>query len=381
MLPASTFPLWRALYLGKTELGPLSDYNGDPKHPGHKVLQEPANYEAVESDLTFLGLVGLQDPPRPEVKGAISECRQAGIRVMVITGDNKKTAEAICQKIGVLTASDVESSSFTGSEFVSLPRSKQISILKESRGCVFSRAEPRHKQDIVRLLKELGEITAMTGDGVNDAPALKLADIGVAMGISEPDSCAAAGLIPVQLLWVNLVTDGPPATALGFNKPDLGIMNKPPRKSDEMLISTWVFFRYLVVGMYVGFATVGVFCSWFMHHNFMGIDSSKDSHTPSKQSEHACLPLWARCLLQVGVFCSWFMYDNFMGIDLSKDGHTPVTYNQLTHWQSCSEWEGFKASGYSTSNGGHVTFDNPCDYFTVSKPIRTQRCTARSQHR
>ncbi|KAF5839051.1 Ca2+-ATPase [Dunaliella salina] len=257
---------------------------------------------------------------------------------MVITGDNKKTAEAICQKIGVLTASDVESSSFTGSEFVSLPRSKQISILKESRGCVFSRAEPRHKQDIVRLLKELGEITAMTGDGVNDAPALKLADIGVAMGISEPDSCAAAGLIPVQLLWVNLVTDGPPATALGFNKPDLGIMNKPPRKSDEMLISTWVFFRYLVVGMYVGFATVGV-------------------------------------------FCSWFMYDNFMGIDLSKDGHTPVTYNQLTHWQSCSEWEGFKASGYSTSNGGHVTFDNPCDYFTVSKPIRTQRCTARSQHR
>ncbi|GFH20906.1 cation_ATPase_N domain-containing protein, partial [Haematococcus lacustris] len=307
------------------------------------------------------------------------QCRQAGIRVMVITGDNKKTAESICRAIGVFSSTEnLDKTSYTGRDFMDLKPEEQKHILATSKACVFSRAEPKHKQDIVRLLKELGEITAMTGDGVNDAPALKLADIGIAMGISGTEvakeasdmvladdnfsSIVAAvaegrsiynnmkafirymissnigevasifltaalglpeGLIPVQLLWVNLVTDGPPATALGFNKADKDIMTKPPRKSDEMLITPWVFLRYMVVGIYVGVATVGAFVSWYMFHNFMGID-------------------------------------------LSKDGHSTVSWSQLVNWQECKSWDGFTASNY-TAGDQTISFNHPCEYFTVGK--------------
>lgn len=286
----------------------------------HPLLSDPRRYNDIESGLTLVGIVGIKDPARPEVADSITKCSNAGIRVMMITGDAKDTAVAIARDVNIFPPKqDGEMiKAFEGREFFSKSDEEQLELLKTGN-IVFCRAEPADKQKLIKMLQSLKEIPAMTGDGVNDAPALQQAAIGVAMGITGTEvakeaadmiladdnfativaaveegrriyanmqaficfliSCnigeiftiliaTVAGfpepLTAMHLLWVNLVTDGPPATALGFNPAAPDLMLQKPRPSDEPIMTRWLLTRYCLTGLYVGLATVGVFVSHYL---------------------------------------------------------------------------------------------------------------------
>lgn len=261
--------------------------------------------ESVESQLVFVGLVGMIDPPRKEVPEAIQLCKQAGIKSIMITGDHKLTAVAIAKQIGLLEGED-EPSALTGFELDKLSDEELEKIVDET--IVYARVSPEHKMRIAQMLKQKGHVVAMTGDGVNDAPAIKAADIGVAMGIKGTDVtkeasdmileddnfativsaveggrhifdnikkylrllittnfdeffeitfCALAGfpltLLPIQILWVNLITDGLPAVALSMDPKEPDVMLRPPRDPKQgFLRPMW---RFLIFVATVDFVT------------------------------------------------------------------------------------------------------------------------------
>jgi Ca2+-transporting ATPase len=315
----------RCLALAVKDAGQLepSLLKFDPTDDGaaarHPLLKDSTKFKDIESGLTLVGIVGIKDPARPEVADSILECTKAGIRVMMITGDARDTAVAIARDVNIFpkeTPYEVLKA-FEGREFFLKSDEEQLELLKTDN-IVFCRAEPADKQKLVKMLQSLGEIPAMTGDGVNDAPALQQAAIGVAMGTGTEVAKEAADMIladdnfstivsaveegrriyanmqaficfliscnigeicaiffatlagfpepltAMHLLWVNLVTDGPPATALGFNPPAPDLMDLPPRPSDEPIMTRWLLTRYCLTGLYVGIATIGVFAQHYL---------------------------------------------------------------------------------------------------------------------
>ena len=261
--------------------------------------------EFLEQELVFLGLTGMIDPVRPEVKAAIEECRSAGIRAVMITGDHKDTAVAIARELGIITDA---SQAITGAELNDIPDDQICEAVKKYG--VYARVQPEHKTRIVNAWKANDAITAMTGDGVNDAPSIKSADIGVGMGITGTDVTknvadmvladdnfativAAVGegrriydnirkaiqfllasnmsevlgvfcstlmgftlLNPVHLLFINLVTDCFPALALGMEKAEPDTMNRPPRDSREGIFAGGLFFDIAYQGILVTVITI-----------------------------------------------------------------------------------------------------------------------------
>ena len=269
--------------------------------------EEPAVYESetVECALCFVGLVGMIDPVRPEVKPAIDECRTAGIRAIMITGDHKDTAVAIAMQLGIISSAD---EAITGAELDKIS-DKDFETMVEKYS-VYARVQPEHKTRIVNAWRKKGKVTAMTGDGVNDAPSIKNADIGVGMGITGTDvtknvadmiladdnfativSAASEGrriydnirkaiqfllasnlsevlsiffatllgftiFQPVHLLWINLITDCFPALALGMEKPEADIMRRAPRDSKEGIFAGGLGFAVGYQGFLVTLITL-----------------------------------------------------------------------------------------------------------------------------
>ncbi len=271
----------------------------------HSSMPESTSPSAIENNLVFIGLAGMIDPVRPEVKDAIKECKSAGIRAVMITGDHKDTAYAIGKELGIVTSPD---QAITGADLDKMSDEElEKNIAKYS---IYARVQPEHKVRIVKAWQKKGKITAMTGDGVNDAPSIKNADIGVGMGITGTDVTKNVAdmvladdnfativvaveegrkiydnirkaiqfliasnlseviavfvasimgitlLQPVHLLWINLITDAFPAVGLGMEKGDPDIMKKPPRSSNEGLFANGLGVNCVIQGAALAIITL-----------------------------------------------------------------------------------------------------------------------------
>ncbi|OLS42047.1 calcium-translocating P-type ATPase, SERCA-type [Bacillus sp. MRMR6] len=265
--------------------------------------------QEAEAKLTFIGVQGMIDPPRPEVKDAVKECKDAGIKTVMITGDHVITAKAIAAQLGILTK---KSKVLDGNALSAMTVDELEEVVEDVS--VFARVSPEHKLKIVKALQNKGHIVAMTGDGVNDAPAIKAADIGVAMGISGTDVAKEASslvllddnfatikaaikegrniyenirkfvryllasnvgeilvmlfamllalplpLVPIQILWVNLVTDGLPAMALGLDRPEEDVMKRKPRSPNEGVFARGLGWKVVSRGFLIGVVTLIAF--------------------------------------------------------------------------------------------------------------------------
>ncbi|MBI2405679.1 cation-translocating P-type ATPase, partial [Candidatus Microgenomates bacterium] len=268
--------------------------------------KQTSEVKNVEENLTFLGLIGMMDPPRPEVKEAIQICKNAGVKVVMITGDHLLTAQAIAQELGI------SGEALTGADLEKLSDENFLNQV-ENIG-IYARVNPEHKIKIIKALKQKGHQVAMTGDGVNDAPALKAADIGVAMGQTGTDVAKESSdmillddhfativeaikegrgiyenirkfvnyllssnmmevsvifialllgwplpLLPIHLLWINLVTDGLPAIALGIDPKRVDIMNSPPGVFREEIANQKFIRTLFLISSMMTIAILGIF--------------------------------------------------------------------------------------------------------------------------
>ena len=286
----------------------------------HSDMPSEITSDAIEKDMVFVGLTGMIDPSRPEAKEAIKECKSAGIRPIMITGDYLETGLAIAKDLGIATSDD---QAIMGRELNEMSEAELREIVKEKS--VYTRVSPENKVQIVTALKQNGHITAMTGDGVNDAPAIKKADIGIAMGITGTDvakntaeviltddnfativnaveegriiysnikkfvayllSCnlgevlivlisilmnLPVPLIPIQLLWLNLVTDSFPALALGVERGEADIMDEPPRDPDEPILDKEIKITVAIQSIAI---TVATLLAYFVGLKWYGLES------------------------------------------------------------------------------------------------------------
>jgi calcium-translocating P-type ATPase len=319
----------------------------------------------AERDLILLGLIGMLDPPRPEVSTAIATCERAGIRIVMVTGDSALTAEAIARKVGLITGASPRA--LTGADLDRLDEQQLRTLLADPSPVLFARVKPEHKMRVVSAFKDLGEIVAVTGDGANDAPALRRADIGVAMGASGTDVAREAAvmvllddsfasiatavergrsvyqnirtfliyvftsnvgelvpilvatfagfpLVPlsaVQVLAIDLGSDVLPALALGTLHPEPGTMNKPPRGPRESLFSAAVMRRILFLG---GIQAAGVTAVFFWHIHSAGLPFSAFTADNPVYRE-------ALTMTQAGIVISQI----FVGLTLRSDRLSIVT--------------------------------------------------------